>query len=106
MAINAVQAGDRITMDSNPFNVFGANNGVAEQKSYWEKQREEERKREEDKKRYQSSTGTNYQYNLNNAVDRNNYSIDLDAQRRDQMSLNPTRSLDRGIGQFGGGIID
>ena len=55
---------------------------------------------------YQGSSGSSYQYDMNNPSDRNNYSIDLNAQRRDQMSLDPSRSLDRGLGQYGGGIYD
>mgnify|MGYP006976396917 CR=1 FL=1 len=53
---------------------------------------------------YNSSSGTRYQYDLSNPSDRLRYSTDLDAQRRDQMNLNPSRKLDQGIGQFGGGI--
>lgn len=55
---------------------------------------------------YQGSSGSNYQYNLSDPSDRNSYSIDLDAQRRDQMNLDSGRSLDRGMGQDGGGIYD
>lgn len=53
---------------------------------------------------YQSSSGTRYQYDMNNPSDRNRYSTDLDAQRRDQMNLDTRRDLDRGFGQNGGGI--
>ena len=56
--------------------------------------------------RYRSNTGTDYQYNLGNPSDRNRYSIDLDAQRRDQMNTNTRRDLDRQSGQFGGGIYN
>ena len=56
--------------------------------------------------KYRSNTGTDYQYNLGNASDKNRYSIDLDAQRRDQMSTNTRRDLDRQTGQFGGGIYN
>lgn len=55
---------------------------------------------------YEGSSGSRYQYDLSNPSDRNRYGIDLDAQRRDQMSLDPGRSLDRGMGQYGGGIYD
>lgn len=50
---------------------------------------------------YKSSFGNLYQYDLNKLTDRNRYSIDLGAQRRDQ--LNPWKSLERGMGQYGGG---
>ena len=56
--------------------------------------------------RYQGSSGNTYQYDMSNPVDRNSYSIDLDAQRRDSMSVDPTRSMDRSMGQYGGGIYD
>ena len=55
---------------------------------------------------YQGSSGTRYDYDLNNPVDRNRYSIDLDAQRRDQQSatFDAGRSLDQPQGQRGGGF--
>jgi hypothetical protein len=55
---------------------------------------------------YQGSSGTKYQYNLEKPKDRNDYSIDLDAQRRDQMSTDPGKDLDEKSGQRGGGILD
>lgn len=55
---------------------------------------------------YQGFSGNTYQYDMSNPVDRNSYSIDLDAQRRDSMSVDPTRSMDRSMGQYGGGIYD
>jgi hypothetical protein len=55
---------------------------------------------------YESNTGTRYQYDLKNPADSNRYSIDLDAQRRDQMNLNPRQDQDRSSGQYGGGIYD
>lgn len=53
---------------------------------------------------YQGSSGSSYEYDLNNPSDRNSYSTDLDAQRRDSQSLDTGRTLDRGLGQYGGGI--
>lgn len=47
---------------------------------------------------------TGYQYDLNKPSDRMNYGYDTDAQRRDQMSTNPNRTLDRNTNQRGGGI--
>ncbi len=55
---------------------------------------------------YESSSGTQYEYDLTNPGDRNRYSTDLDAQRRDQMSLDLDRNKDRRSGQYGGGIYD
>lgn len=59
-----------------------------------------------DDSRYESNSGANYQYDLNDPRDRNRYSTDLDAQRRDQMSTNPRRDTDRQSGQYGGGIYN
>jgi len=53
---------------------------------------------------YSSSTGTQYQYNLTNPVDRNQYSTDLDAQRRDRMNVDPRGYQDRAAGSAGAGI--
>lgn len=54
---------------------------------------------------YQGSSGTRYEYDMNNPVDRNRYNVDLDAQRRDQIDgrYDAGRSLDQLQGQFGGG---
>lgn len=55
---------------------------------------------------YQGSSGTRYDYDLNNPADRNRYNLDLDAQRRDQQSgtFDAGRSLDQLQGQTGGGF--
>ena len=55
---------------------------------------------------YQGSSGTNYQYDLNDPGDRIDYSTDTDAQRRDSLSTDPGRIIDNGLGQNGGGIND
>ena len=55
---------------------------------------------------YQGNSGTSYQYNLSNPVDRNAYRVDLDAQRRDQLNTSPGRVQDRSSGQYGGGVQD
>lgn len=55
---------------------------------------------------YQGSSGSSYQYDLNNLSDRNSYSTDISAQRRDAQSLDLGRTQDRGLGQFGGGLLD
>jgi len=55
---------------------------------------------------YQGNSGSSYQYNLNSPSDRNSYSTDLSAQRRDAQSLDLGRTQDRGLGQFGGGILN
>ena len=55
---------------------------------------------------YEGSSGTSYQYDLNNPIDQNGYSTDLDAQRRDQMNTDSRRNLDQNQGQYGGGIYE
>ena len=54
---------------------------------------------------YQGSSGAQYQYDLNNPADRNHYSVDLDAQRRDSQKgmYDAGRNLDQLRGQSGGG---
>jgi len=53
---------------------------------------------------YRGSSGSSYQYDLNKPKDRNDYGFDIDAQRRDQMSSDPGKTLDEKSGQSGGGI--
>ena len=55
---------------------------------------------------YKSYSGTSYQYDLSDPGDRVDYSVDVDAQMRDSISVDPTRSMDRDLGQYGGGIYD
>jgi hypothetical protein len=55
---------------------------------------------------YEGSSGNRYQYDLSRPTDRNSYSVDVDAQRRDSMSLDVGRTMDRLRGQYGGGIFD
>ena len=57
-------------------------------------------------KQHRGSSGSSYQYDLNDPIDQNAYSLDLDAQRRDQMSTDPGKKLDEKSGQSGGGILD
>ena len=57
--------------------------------------------------RYQTSSGTTYQYDMSNPVDRNRYSTDTSAQQRDRMNSGSVDSyFDNSLGQFGGGIYD
>ncbi len=60
----------------------------------------------DDSSGYTGSSGLKYQYDLSNPADRNRYSTDLNAQMRDKMSIEPSRTMDRGLGQFGGGVYD
>jgi hypothetical protein len=45
-----------------------------------------------------------YQYDMSYPIDRVDYSVDVDAQMRDQLSVDPSRSLDQSLGEYGGGI--
>lgn len=56
------------------------------------------------KSSYESSSGNQYQYNLNKPTDRIRYEYDPSAQIRDR--YNPQADIDRSQGQFGGGISD
>jgi hypothetical protein len=53
---------------------------------------------------YSGMSGTKYQYDMSKPIDRMHYNMDLDAQRRDQMNINPNVGLDKGVGQVGGGV--
>jgi hypothetical protein len=52
---------------------------------------------------YYGSSGAQYQFDMNNPVDRNRYSTDTGAQMRDQVESYTDRTLDRMRGQNGGG---
>lgn len=55
---------------------------------------------------YTSSTGNKYQYDMSRPVDRIKYDIDIKAQMRDELSISPTREIDRDLGQYGAGIYE
>ena len=55
---------------------------------------------------YESSFGTRYEYDLSDPGDRIMYDVDPAAQLRDSIDVNPTRELERGIGEHGGGVLD
>lgn len=55
---------------------------------------------------YESSTGTQYEYDLSNPSDRVMYEVDPEAQLRDSIDVNPMRDVDQGLGEYGGGIYD
>ena len=54
--------------------------------------------------RYQGSSGTQYQYDLSRPSDQIRYETDVRAQMRDELSVDPRRELDQGLGPYGGGI--
>ncbi len=56
------------------------------------------------KRGYESSFGNKYEYDLSNPSDRIRYEIDPAAQLMDSIDVNPTRELERGLGQYGAGV--
>lgn len=54
--------------------------------------------------RYSGSSGRRYQYDLSNPSDELRYDLDLSAQMRDEMNIDPRVDLDRSLGQNGGGV--
>jgi hypothetical protein len=54
---------------------------------------------------YRGTSGAQYQYDIRNPVDRNRYSSDISAQRRDQVEGYVDRTQDRSRGQYGGGYL-
>lgn len=54
---------------------------------------------------YQGYSGTRYKYDLSNPMDKVQYDIDVNAQMKDKLNdWKPGVQLDRGMGQYGGGI--
>lgn len=49
---------------------------------------------------YKSLLGNFYQYDLNNPLDKQQYELDLAAQMRDKLSVNPFRSTENGGGIY------
>jgi uncharacterized protein (DUF486 family) len=56
------------------------------------------------KRGYESSFGNKYEYDLSRPGDRLRYDVDPAAQLRDSIDVNPTRELERGLRQYGGGV--
>lgn len=54
---------------------------------------------------YQGHSGTKYKYDLSNPMDKVQYDIDVNTQMKDKLNdWKPGVQLDRGMGQYGGGI--
>ncbi|MGV3059551.1 hypothetical protein ACEF11_08555 [[Pasteurella] aerogenes] len=51
---------------------------------------------ENGKRFYTDMVGNKYQYDLTDSNDQLSYKMDLDAQMRDQLSINPTRNKNGG----------
>ena len=54
---------------------------------------------------YKSRFGNKYEYDLSKPSDQIRYEVDPDAQRRDSMDIDPMRSIERDLGEFGGGKL-
>jgi hypothetical protein len=65
---------------------------------------DENNSRDNSNRGYESSFGNKYEYDLSRPIDRIRYNLDLGAQLRDSIDVNPTRNLERGLGQYGGGV--
>jgi hypothetical protein len=61
-------------------------------------------KKYESESGYKSRFGNEYQYDLSKPQDRIRYGTDYDAQRRDSLSVDPRRGIERGLGEYGGGV--
>ena len=55
---------------------------------------------------YRSSTGSTYEYDLSNPIDRLRYGADPAAKLRDRIDINPQRRIERNTGQYGGGVLN
>ena len=59
---------------------------------------------DEPQQSYRGVSGNQYQYDLNKRSDYNQYIYDIDAQRRDQMNIDPGIEQEDESRQHGGGI--
>jgi hypothetical protein len=57
-------------------------------------------------KGFESSTGTQYEYDLGTPSGQIRYDVDPSAQIRDSISVDPRRDIDKSLGQHGGGIYN
>lgn len=54
---------------------------------------------------YQGASGARYQYDLSNPADSVRYGVYPAAKLRDEIAVDPSRSVDRSTGQYGGGYL-
>ncbi len=54
--------------------------------------------------KYESSTGVRYKYDLSSPSDKIMYDVDPAAKLNDSLNVDPRVNIDRGLGQYGGGI--
>jgi hypothetical protein len=57
-------------------------------------------------KSYKSRFGNEYEYDLSRPSDQLKYELDLKAQMRDELNVDPRRDLERDLGQYGGGKVN
>jgi hypothetical protein len=60
---------------------------------------------EQRNRNYKSSFGNEYQYDLSKPSDQLKYELDLKAQMRDELDIDPRRELERDLLQNGGGKL-
>jgi hypothetical protein len=56
-------------------------------------------------KTYKSIVGNEYEYDLSKPSDQIKYEVDVGAQMRDEMDIDPRREIEQDMGQHGGGKI-
>ena len=78
------------------------NNSFDKYESYYNQRQN----RDENEYKYKGASGQEYQYNLSDPMDKLNYDLDLKAKMNDELyaPITPNVDLDRGLGQYGGGI--
>lgn len=55
---------------------------------------------------YKSRLGNTYKYDLSRPSDQLKYQLDVGSQLRDQLDVDPRRTLERDLGQYGAGKIN
>ena len=78
------------------------NNSFDKYESYYNQRQN----RDENEYKYKGASGQEYQYNLSDPMDKLNYDLDLKAKMNAELyaPIPPNVDLDRGLGQYGGGI--
>lgn len=59
-----------------------------------------------EKQGYKSRFGSEYEYDLSKPTDQIRYEVDVGAQMRDEMDVDPRREIEQDMGQYGGGKIN
>lgn len=96
--------------DININKIYNSNNNAYDNYSYsfdkYESYYNQRQNRVESEYKYKGASGQEYQYDLSDPIDKLNYDLDLKAKMNDELNapITPNVDLDRGIGQYGGGI--